>query len=151
MTSFLFIISFLLHIISITAIYALVKQLAVVKENSTSSDIVELMESYLDEIKQENQSLQEQLSKNEEESNPREVILTPEKNINSFPIQEDLNDGYQIPVLEEQVQDNIEVSQQSRILKLYAEGTSIEEIARKLGCGKTEVELILKFHEKSNI
>lgn len=31
---------------------------------------------------------------------------------------------------------------------LYREGISIEEIARRLGIGKTEVELILKFQSK---
>ena len=150
MTSFLFIISFLLHIVSITAIYALSKQLVAVKSNNTS-EIVELMESYLEEIKLENQILQEELSKTQARSKTEHIIFKNEKNTETPSIKKDIDDSFQIPVLEEQAHDEIEVSLQSRILKLYGEGIPVEEIARKLGCGKTEVELIIKFHEKSNI
>ncbi|WP_042144783.1 hypothetical protein [Paucisalibacillus sp. EB02] len=150
MTSFLFIISFLLHIISFTAIFALNKQLVAAKSTNTS-EIVSLMESYLEEIKNENQILQEELSKTGGKSIANPVISKEAETINSPSINKDLDNSFQIPVIDQKVHDEIEVSLPSRILKLHGEGSSVEEIARKLGCGKTEVELIIKFHEKSNI
>lgn len=37
------------------------------------------------------------------------------------------------------------VDDRTRIMRLYADGMSVEEIAKALGKGRTEVELILKF------
>ncbi|WP_010093391.1 DUF6115 domain-containing protein [Ornithinibacillus scapharcae] len=157
MTSFLFIISFLLHIVSIVAIYSLHKQRLQTHSTDTTktSDIIELMDSYLEEIKQENRLLQEELSKNNNDSTNKENV-TSKKNLDSVTrIEPTLDSKIDEEPLEtidinlnSDVQDEIEVSLQSRILKLYQEGRSIEDIARSLGCGKTEVELIVKFHEK---
>jgi hypothetical protein len=149
MTSFLLIISFLLHIISITAIFALSKQLMATKPNDDIREIVNLMESYLEDIKHENIALQQELSKTQSTNH---VNPKTEENMVPPTINDIENTDNSLPILDEQqVNDQVEVSLQSRILKLYQEGTSMEEIARKLGCGKTEVELIIKFHEKSNI
>ncbi|WP_096269863.1 helix-turn-helix domain-containing protein [Paucisalibacillus globulus] len=150
MTSFLFIISFLLHIITITAIIAINKQL-VTNKSSNTQEIVSLMESYLEEIKNENKLLEEELSRAVDKTITKPGPSSLKENSNSILDQEDVNVSIDLTDTGEAVRDEIEVSTSSRILKLYKEGNSVEEIARKLGCGKTEVELIIKFHEKSNI
>lgn len=150
MTSFLFIISFLLHIITITAIIAINKQL-VTNKSSNTQEIVSLMESYLEEIKNENKLLEEELSRAGDKTITKPGPSSLKENSNSILDQEDVNVSIDLTDTGEAVRDEIEVSTSSRILKLYKEGNSVEEIARKLGCGKTEVELIIKFHEKSNI
>lgn len=150
MTSFLFIVSFILHIVSIVAIYTLSKQLSMNKSTDNSAEIITLMEDYLEEIRQENRILQKELSGSNEEKG--EVFSTPSMKEAIQPAKEQIHaESLYNPLGNDEVQDEIEVSQQSRILKLYQEGLNADEIARKLGCGKTEVELIIKFHEKSNI
>jgi DNA-directed RNA polymerase specialized sigma24 family protein len=144
MTSFLFIISFLLHIISITAIYALSKQLSGAKQHD-NTELVSLMESYLEEIKEENKILQEKLSK-EDKDESHKTDTTP--NIKAIRKEEE-KETFLFPKIEDEALDQVEVSLQSKILKLHQEGNSPEEIARKLACGKTEVELLLKFQEKN--
>jgi DNA-directed RNA polymerase specialized sigma24 family protein len=144
MTSFLFIISFLLHIISITAIYALSKQLSGAKQHD-NTELVSLMESYLEEIKEENKILQEKLAKEDKDESHKTNTTTP----NIKAIRKEEKETYLFPKIEDEALDQVEVSLQSKILKLHQEGNSPEEIARILACGKTEVELLLKFQEKS--
>lgn len=148
MTSFLFIVSFLLHIISIVAIYALSKQLSMNKSND-SSEFISLMENYLEEIKEENRRLQKELANIQ----PTAKNVDPPINVEDEPsliVEEHEEIPISVPG-SDTVKDEVEVSQHSRILQFYKEGLNAEEIARKLGCGKTEVELIIKFQEKSNI
>jgi hypothetical protein len=147
MTSFLFIVSFLLHIVSIIAIYALTKQLSMNKSND-SSEIVGLMENYLEEIKLENNRLQQEVSKTKRVTRDAPSV---DKEWTTPTIKENLPKSPQTLYQDDHIQDDIEVSLQSRILKLYEEGLDAEEIARMLGCGRTEVDLLLKFREKSNI
>ncbi|WP_047984857.1 DUF6115 domain-containing protein [Ornithinibacillus californiensis] len=147
MTSFLFTISFLLHILSIIAIYALSKQLLMNKSND-SSEIVSLMEDYLEEIKLENDRLQQEVFKNKQVARHEP---SADMELTTHTVKGNLPETPQTLYQDEQIQDDIVVSLQSRILKLYEEGLAAEEIARKLGCGRTEVDLLIKFREKSNI
>ncbi|GIO26179.1 DUF6115 domain-containing protein [Ornithinibacillus bavariensis] len=143
MTSFLLIISFLLHIISITAIYALSKQLRVEKKNDTT-EIVALMESYLEEIKEENKMLQDRLAERDNNDSSRKHTTVMQTTLRN----EDVKEVLPFSSIEDEPLDQVEVSLQSKILKLHKEGLSPEDIARELSCGKTEVELIIKFHEE---
>ncbi|MBC5635989.1 hypothetical protein H8S33_04015 [Ornithinibacillus sp. BX22] len=148
MTSFLFIVSFLLHIISIVAIYALSKQLSMNKSKD-SSEFISLMENYLEEIKEENRRLQKELANIQPTAKNEDAPINVEDEP-SLKVEEHEEIPTSLPG-SDIVKDEVEVSQHSRILQLYKEGLGAEEIARKLGCGKTEVELIIKFQEKSNI
>ncbi|MDY0396397.1 hypothetical protein RWE15_21250 [Virgibacillus halophilus] len=40
------------------------------------------------------------------------------------------------------------MSTEAKILQLHQQGKQTEEIAKELGCGKTEAELVIKFHAK---
>lgn len=118
------------------------KQLQILKQED-SSDVIELFETYLQEIKDENNRLQVELSGKTpqvktESSQPREYI---EKQTTS---ENEKMNNYKPP--ENQIDDSVEASLQARILQLYNKGLQETEIAKKLNCGKTEVALIIRLH-----
>ena len=49
------------------------------------------------------------------------------------------------PVVNQKIEVKLEVDDRTRAFELHDNGKSIEEIARALGKGRTEVELLLKF------
>ncbi|WP_042223748.1 DUF6115 domain-containing protein [Oceanobacillus manasiensis] len=142
MESFLLIISFLLHIVTLTILFQLFKQKSQPKHDSHTEDMVALLETYLQEVKEENDRLQETIQRNEANSSS---IIKDEVITSSQPDQEDTLYTPPSPVEE----DYVEASLQSRILQLHHSGKSNTEIAKQLDCGKTEVELMIKLHAKN--
>ncbi|SEQ57468.1 hypothetical protein SAMN05216232_2737 [Virgibacillus subterraneus] len=139
MTSMLLIISFLLHLVALVAIFQLFKQLQLLKKDS-SQDIMELLETYLEEIKEENRFLEEEIGKtNSETVAPSSIEFEAEQKEENVP--------EYIPESAKVVDDS-ETSMQAKILQLYDQGLKVEDIARRLNCGKTEAELIIKLHGK---
>ncbi|SDQ60036.1 DUF6115 domain-containing protein [Virgibacillus salinus] len=139
MTSMLLIISFLLHLVALVAIFQLFKQLQLLKKDS-SQDIMELLETYLEEIKEENRFLEEEIGKtNSETVAPSSIEFEAEQKEEKVP--------EYIPESAKVVDDS-ETSMQAKILQLYDQGLKVEDIARRLNCGKTEAELIIKLHGK---
>ncbi|PAV30027.1 hypothetical protein CIL05_09120 [Virgibacillus profundi] len=143
MVSFLLIISFILHLIALFAIYQLLKQIQELKQKD-SSDITELFETYLQEIKNENRLLQKESStiatKEKSVTDPQESLVDTKLNQ-----QEEDEQIYYTPP-KSNVEDRVEASLQARILQLYKEGFSETEIAQQLNCGKTEAALIIKLY-----
>ncbi|MFD1850356.1 DUF6115 domain-containing protein [Oceanobacillus bengalensis] len=139
MTSFLFIVSFLLHIIAIYIIIQLYWQIQSLK-NTDSSEINDLLKSYVQEIKDENKRLQNTL--NEKASN-KEVSL-PDSAGTKLDVT--IEEEVPVPFKEDVVQDYVEASLESKVLGLYHQGLSVTEIAKKLDCGKTEAELIINLN-----
>ena len=45
-------------------------------------------------------------------------------------------------------EDKLETSLEAQVFQLAKQGISIEEIAKKLNRGKTEIELMIKLHKK---
>lgn len=114
-------------------------------KNLDSRETLELMETYLQEIKVENDRLHELITKNQfeesrnikaenEELGKNDKVL---KNTNNF------------PVLDDNINDTVEASLEAKVLQLHDQGLSITEIARKLHCGKTETELIINLNQKN--
>lgn len=145
MTSFLLIISFLLHIAAFVAIYQLYKQTQLPKQESTSQDMIELFDMYLAEIKEENKHLEKVLLDKEQNKPTEKGYPTP--HFNERLEQKKETHSYTLPEIEDDVQ--FETSLQAKILQLHDQGMSNEEIARKLNSGKTEVDLIVKLHAKN--
>ena len=152
MTSMLLIISFLLHIITLFAVYQLFKELQSSKRNQ-GTDIENLFAVYLEEFKEENRKLQDALKQPGERSPVQKDAPQP-----AVPFEQILKTAEQAAspadVLDEQdesaikqVEDQFEASLQSQILLLHKQGKNIEEIARQLGCGKTEAELVIKMQK----
>ncbi|GGA62786.1 hypothetical protein [Ornithinibacillus halotolerans] len=193
MTSYFMIVSILIHIITISAIIILNKGYKRLsrqsRKNATNtSEIMDIMKNYLDEIKQENSFLQQELLKSKSNLKaPSKNIAETEKSSSSvekpemgtftnnetkFVVESKLDserdmkkehnsqrdqkelevkqDSFQFFLPKKDVQDDVEVSLQSRIMRLHNDGYTVEEIARSVGCGKTEAELIIKIYEKSN-
>lgn len=154
MVSFLLIISFLLHIITLFAVFQLFKQLQTKKQSNNAQEVMEVLQIYLDEIKQENNELksllkQEKVSTEEKKAYNKQTIqdIAEKKQNREKAAKTELSElddlvnqlpGYQV-----------DASLESRVLQLHSKGKSIEEIAKALDCGKTEAELIIKLYQKA--
>ncbi|MBP1949152.1 DUF6115 domain-containing protein [Virgibacillus litoralis] len=139
MTSMLLIISFLLHLVALVAIFQLFKQLQLLKKDS-SQDIMELLETYLEEIKEENRFLEEEIGKPNYEP--------PASSTEGFEVEQKKEIVSEYIPESAKVVDDSETSLQAKILQLHDQGLKAENIARRLNCGKTEAELIIKLHGK---
>lgn len=107
---------------------------------------MELLETYLQEIKQENRMLEDRFA-NTGTTEPAAEKKTKQKTKTN---QE--KDNILLPDLAlKNINDTFETSMQARILELYKKGFSYEHIASTIHCGKTEVELAIKIHEKTYI
>jgi len=156
MVSFLLIISFLLHIITLVAIFQLVKQQANQKDSS-SQEVAELFEVYLKEMREENNRLEKLLETQISHSGHitgNEIELKEMKANEKLKSDTDTDSviGHETKDLDALLknfpQDDINASLESRVLQLHANGKSIEKIAKTLNCGKTEAELIIKLYQK---
>ncbi|WP_156289089.1 DUF6115 domain-containing protein [Oceanobacillus salinisoli] len=149
MVSFLLIISFLLHILTLYAIFVLFKQVNS-QQRADTTEITELFESYLEEIKEENSRLQKELQKkNSSEvlpfNNKKEGMADEPANQEPTKQEPDLE-----PIIEVgDMNDAVEASLEAKVLQLHHQGLSITEIAKRLNCGKTEAELIIRLHQKN--
>jgi DNA-binding NarL/FixJ family response regulator len=149
MESFLLIISFLLHLVTLTIIFQFFKQRSQPKSGTQTEELVTLLETYLQEVKEENDRLQEAISseKDKATSVPKGVSNEPVRSQANDDYSEQENSSYTPPAPIEE--DQVEASLQSRILQLHHRGKSNTEIAKQLDCGKTEVELIIKLYAKN--
>lgn len=102
------------------------------------SDIEPILNSYLKEIKEENKKLQALLVK-KEEALPQDI---KERSKAEESTEAELDSYEKL----QQVEDQVETSLHAKVLSLYEKGLSVDEIAKQLKRGKTETELILKFH-----
>ncbi|MFD2628411.1 DUF6115 domain-containing protein [Oceanobacillus kapialis] len=148
MEALLLIISFLLHIITLTIIFQLFKQRSQPNHDTQTEEMIALLETYLQEVKEENDRLQKVIQENEQKTNS-----IPKQQVSSVSLQDvdnssEANDSSYTPPIPEE-EDYVEASLQSRILQLHHAGKTKTEIAKELDCGKTEVELIIKLYAKN--
>lgn len=153
MVTFFIVISFCIHALSLAAIFVLFKQ-GQQSNSNQMNEINQLMHSYLTKIKQENNDLQEALHKQsnltQEKPDKNESItpditeLTEEKE----DTQEVVEEQWDPVSIIEASEDTVETSLESRVLQLYREGMSVDEIAKMLHCGTTEASLIIQFQSK---
>jgi hypothetical protein len=177
MTTFLLIISFLLNIVSLLAIIILyTRQNRFIdlekKQGKMIQEMEETISTYLLEMKEENDAFMNNLNKNKQEKKtqkqsggkefPRstknkEMGSHANKRLNASkaynnPVvipdkREGENDWEPLFLFEEGIiQEDTLVDQ---VITMHQDGLSIEEIAKRLGKGKTEIELLLKFNQKS--
>jgi len=154
MSTLLWMISFLLHGISILAIYLLLKD----RQNANGNKQAEnVLKETLEEIREENRMLQSLLQEDKQpgkhpirhdgmerppftpSEGQKESDVLPEKEIQ--PIEDFQTAAYQ---------DEVETSLEAKILQLHTNGETIDDIAKKLNCGKTEAEIIIKMHQKKS-
>ncbi|WLV25787.1 hypothetical protein QR721_06165 [Aciduricibacillus chroicocephali] len=180
LTSMLFMVSFLLHIIALSAIYMLFKELQKLKSTTYIEEIDELMTTYLEELREENARLEDRIVKSEQIKAVQKALKNDQKhseddnnekeelenqNVNSSDKQssvfaEMLSNEEKRHELEQEpfdlqiesgdaIEDSYTASLQSRILLLAEQGFSQNEIAKKLDCGETEVNLVIKMHKRN--
>ncbi|WP_077621943.1 DUF6115 domain-containing protein [Sediminibacillus massiliensis] len=158
MLLFLIMLSLLLHLVTFSIIRKLHTKLENMANGTDSKSAAEeteqMLNRFLDDIKEENNRLKSMLD--ERDSRHRNVE----------PVQKDMDEsksgkdaekgdipaGYSAPYtppLPSQSGDKVEQSEAGMVISLYEQGHSLEEIARKINRGKTEVELLLKFYRKN--
>jgi len=155
MVSLLLIISFLLHIILLIAIYFLYQQLEQVK-HSKNKQIETVLENFLHEVKEENERLQQQLQEQnhtqEERMNRDEAPSVYENKLDQMVnhVQNRENIKQKVapePPVDQKV-DKLETSLEAQVFQMAKAGMSADQIAQKLDRGKTEIELMLKLQLK---
>ncbi|GLO66022.1 DUF6115 domain-containing protein [Oceanobacillus kimchii] len=147
MSSLLWIISFLLHMIALLAIYKLLQQIQVLKQRPASeSNIDSKLKHYIEEIRQENQNLQALIQKGATPDQKQQSNgVLEEFNLQEEPFSEQIKENFS----SEDAEDTVEASLEAKVLQLYNQGKTIDEIASELECGKTEAEIIIKLHQKN--
>ncbi|MEC3886057.1 hypothetical protein VKA52_20225 [Halobacillus sp. HZG1] len=157
MTGFLLIFSFIIDGVLLFSLFIIMKKVRRTEElelrqKQVAAEIEDLFTSYLMEIKEENKRMESLVRKNshssdfhdsqtedrgEREKNHLDKEVITKKQISST---------YTPPELEET--ESYQPSFHSQVLDLKEKGYSIEEIAKIMDKGKTEIELLLKFHQK---
>ena len=140
--SIIILFSILLHAIAFWLIFSLNNKLKN-KQSTDLEDITELLDLYLDELKEENKQLKEELKENTKLTQAKE---TESSHTPLNYLVEEIDDNIETNVENE---DFLETSIESQVLQLHQQKYTANEIARKLNCGNTEVELIIKFRENN--
>ncbi|GMN98516.1 hypothetical protein [Parageobacillus thermoglucosidasius] len=157
MIALLLVISFVLHAVSLFIIILLYLQLSKVKETEKrqqqmAEEMEQTFSAYLLEWKEENERFLKKLSDMASNRSQEEVKNHPSVVQATSANEEELPDYF--PNVDD-VKDIVDIRQQAapplladEAWKLYEQGKTIEEIAKMLKKGKTEIELLLKFRQK---
>lgn len=180
MLTFLLVISFLLHGITAIVLIVISLRVSKTKElelkqEQVAREIEESFTAYLIEIKEENERLTNMLMESgktvdvshdstdfftkdkptQEENAPLKTEIKKQPaaqkpSINNDELVNSTNHQYEPPSHTVQENETYEPSTQSKVYQLYDAGYTTEEIARQLDCGKTEIDLMLKFHPRKS-
>ncbi|MBB6452896.1 putative transcriptional regulator [Salirhabdus euzebyi] len=163
MTSFLLTFSLILHGFTIMGFLYLYRRFSVQQDTEflekNMREVEDVFQSYLLELKDENEKLlnilaengkngieQEEMEQktkpilNEERTEPNQASLRKVKDsvVNSYnPAEITVTDKVE------------EMTEESNVMLLHKQGLTIEEIAKQLNKGKTEIELLIKFHSST--
>ncbi|KYD29561.1 hypothetical protein [Parageobacillus toebii] len=156
MIAFLLVVSFILHALSLFVIILLYLQLSKVKETEKrqqqmAEEIEQTFSAYLLEWKEENERFLKELTDmltnrtkadRKQSSSKADATSTKEEALpNYFPNVDDVKDI--VDIRHQAMPSLVEEAWQ-----LFEQGKTIEEIAKILKKGKTEIELLLKFRQK---
>lgn len=169
MTSLLLLLSFLLHLVLTIVIIRLFQHVQQLKHNQ-SEQLESLIAEFTEEIRVQNEKLERHLSSdtpnsrfqdsfnhalaqiNEKQVEPTMNRIEEEMQAEQAPSVQRDNESPQLDAIlnnnNNDYDDQIEMSLESKVMKLSSEGKSIAEIAKLLNRGKTEIELILKLHNR---
>ena len=147
---------FILQFVSFFLIALLFTRLSNAKEiekqhEEFMKEMDDAVSAYLFEIKDENNRLIEELAitnhfiKKEEKTPIDEIPFSPRSTVSKSAVAKLYQ---QASPVKETVESKNELTPQNQVLALSNAGKSIEEIAKQLGKGKTEIELMLKFHNE---
>jgi hypothetical protein len=156
MIAFLLVVSFILHALSLFVIILLYLQLSKVKETEKrqqqmAEEMEQTFSAYLLEWKEENERFLKELSDMLTNRTKADRKQSPSKANATSTKEEALPDYF--PNVDD-VKDIVDIRHQAmpslveEAWQLFEEGKTIEEIAKILKKGKTEIELLLKFRQK---
>ncbi|UOQ85603.1 DUF6115 domain-containing protein [Gracilibacillus salinarum] len=147
---YLILFSFIIHIITFIIIRQLKNKIdnmhaVEAKVDAQVKSIEDTLALYLVEIKEENDQFIQEMTKSQQSTAKNK----PENSRQAEPDEPATHSGYYQPVSTiDHVEDVVEHSLAGSILHLRQQGLTVDQIAKKLDKGKTEVELILKFQQK---
>jgi hypothetical protein len=156
MIAFLLVVSFILHALSLFVIILLYLQLSKVKETEKrqqqmAEEMEQTFSAYLLEWKEENERFLKELSDMLTNRTKADRKQSPSKANATSTKEEALPDYF--PNVDD-VKDIVDIRHQAmpslveEAWQLFEQGKTIEEIAKILKKGKTEIELLLKFRQK---
>ncbi len=143
-------ICFILHLFAFFWIFLLSMRLKRSNEiekrqAEIQKEIEDLFQSYLLEMKEENEKLLNLIDKSNSTLTPTPVVKREKVTQQLYQTQEKPKPKEYTPPMPT-AQDRFEQSLNSKVVLLHKQGFKTEEIAQKLNKGKTEIELILKFN-----
>lgn len=159
MTSLLLIFSFLLHVIMFIAIFQLYQQVQQMKQTDDPK-VEKMMQQFIAEIKEENNDLRQIIAQQQTPTSFDEHDHTPNTMENKYKPKGEQENNFVLPQvkehklyhastkLTEDKHEEIELSLEGKILQLHQAGYDVGQIAEKLTCGKTEVELIIHLQQQ---
>ncbi|MBE2929087.1 hypothetical protein [Anoxybacillus flavithermus] len=151
MTTFLWFARFVLHGISLFLIILLSLKWVKIKETEREQaelirEMETMMTTYLMQFKEENERFVKQITSSAVRQKKRETPPSLREEQPSLPI-DDVVDRIELSTTTPKGEQSLD-SLVSEALKLQQQGKTIDEIAKALKRGKTEMELLLKFHQK---
>ncbi|MGG6432029.1 DUF6115 domain-containing protein [Anoxybacillus sp. D401a] len=151
MTTFLWLISFVLHGVSLFLIILLSLKWAKIKETEREQaelirEMETMMTTYLMQFKEENERFVKQMTSSAVRQKKKEASPPFREEQVRLPV-EDVVDRVELSTTAPKEEPSLE-SLISEALKLQQQGKTMDEIAKALKRGKTEIELLLKFHQK---
>lgn len=157
MTSLLLIVSFLLHAVLLIAIYQLYQQLQQMKQTK-ENESQQIVQQFIAEIKEENKHLQAQITAQYASPDVHEnQQLKDESNMIShsttsrtIPTEQEKPMKHIDSIIEltDNKHEQTEVSFEGKVLQLYQQGFDVDQIAKQLNSGRTEVDLIIKLQSR---
>lgn len=157
MTSLLLIVSFLLHAVLLIAIYQLYQQLQQMKQTK-ENESQQIVQQFIAEIKEENKHLQAQITAQYASPDVHEnQQLKDESNMTShsttsrtIPTEQEKSMKHIDSIIEltDNKHEQTEVSFEGKVLQLYQQGFDVDQIAKQLNSGRTEVDLIIKLQSQ---
>ncbi|WP_027954231.1 hypothetical protein [Halobacillus kuroshimensis] len=140
MTSFVLVISFLIDGLILFGLMIMMKKIRRTEElelrqEKVAAEIEDLFSSYLYEIKEENKRMEAWASSG---TGSMEETISP--------VKETKGGGYEPPLPDEGTGEE-QPSIHSMVMNMKKDGWSVEETAKALNKGKTEVELMYKFNQ----
>lgn len=156
MVAFFLYMSFFIHALTLAGLYVVFQHVQKIK-NTKPKEIDSMMQSYLEKIQQENKALQAAL----QDTAPHTETINTKKRVADHDHDRDMTTDrsgqHQVntsltwkpeSIISSNEDDTLETSLASRVLQLDRAGVNIEDIAKQLHCGTTEVALIIQFQKE---
>lgn len=147
MTSFLLLLSFLIHLILFITIYHLYEKTKR-DQNEQAKEVENMLANFTERIRSENEKLEQKLHENKLKQRMTHEYTPPIPAETAHKVSNIKTTTYDKPAIKQpKMEDVVETSLEGQVLSLAKAGKSVDEIAKQLNRGKTEVELMIKLNQ----